>query len=99
MAAVEHERAPRSGVLQHVRRLGRGTRGDDGLGRWRTAPSAGLRLPVWAVARSTADLLADPRRFTIRACPGPGCGWLFPDESGRRRWCSLSTCGNGTPVR
>ncbi|MEU0395143.1 BTAD domain-containing putative transcriptional regulator [Streptomyces sp. NPDC006208] len=70
------------------------TRGEDGLGRWRTTPSAGLLLPLWCVARSAADLLADPRRFTVRACPGPECGWLFLDESGRRRWCSLRICGN-----
>ncbi|MFJ8863120.1 BTAD domain-containing putative transcriptional regulator [Streptomyces sp. NPDC102451] len=68
-------------------------RGEDGLGRWRLPPSAGLRLPLLGVARSAADLLADPARFMIRVCPGAGCGWVFPDESGRRRWCSLGTCG------
>lgn len=71
-------------------------RGDDGLGRWRLSPSAGLRLPVLAVARRAADLLADPRRFTVRVCPGKGCGWLFADAAGRRRWCSLQTCGKET---
>jgi predicted RNA-binding Zn ribbon-like protein len=30
----------------------------------------------------------------VRSCPR--CGWLFVDASkgGRRRWCSMSTCGN-----
>ena len=30
----------------------------------------------------------------VKACPR--CGWLFIDTSkgGRRRWCSMSTCGN-----
>ena len=70
-------------------------RGEDGLGRWRISPAAGLRLPLLAAARSAADLLADPRRFTIRACPGEDCGWLFLNEEGRRRWCSLATCGSG----
>jgi len=70
-------------------------RAPDGLARWRINPGAGLRLPVLAAARSAADLLADPRRLTIRACPGPECGWLFLDEQGRRRWCSLGTCGGG----
>lgn len=69
------------------------TRGEDGLGRWRLSPAAGLRLPVRAVARSAAELLADPRRLTISACPSADCGWLFLDHSGRRRWCSLATCG------
>jgi DNA-binding SARP family transcriptional activator/predicted RNA-binding Zn ribbon-like protein len=71
-------------------------RGEDGLGRWRLPPAAGLRLPVLAVARSAAELLGHPRRFTVRVCPGKGCGWLFPDDSGRRRWCSLGICGKET---
>ncbi|MGK5740464.1 BTAD domain-containing putative transcriptional regulator [Micromonospora sp. URMC 103] len=65
----------------------------DGRGRWWPDLSAGLRLPVHAAAWSAAELLADPRRFTIRVCPDPRCGWLFADESGMRRWCSLATCG------
>lgn len=68
-------------------------RDGDGLGRWSVPRSAGLRLPVHAAAWAAADLLADPRRFTVRACPSKHCGWLFLDESGRRRFCSLSTCG------
>ncbi|MYV62710.1 hypothetical protein GTW37_28835, partial [Streptomyces sp. SID4931] len=27
--------------------------------------------------------------------PGKGCGWLFLDTAGRRRWCSLGVCGQG----
>ncbi|MEU0937229.1 BTAD domain-containing putative transcriptional regulator [Embleya sp. NPDC005971] len=69
-------------------------RGEDGLGRWRLSDEAGLRAPLYATARSAAELLADPRRFTIRSCPDEHCGWLFADPSGRRRWCSLATCGN-----
>ncbi|WP_240134617.1 BTAD domain-containing putative transcriptional regulator [Streptomyces sp. MUM 178J] len=69
------------------------TRGGDGLGVWRISPSAGLRLPLYAAALSAAELLAGPQRFTVRACPGDHCGWLFLDTGGRRRWCSLATCG------
>ncbi|MGW1880917.1 BTAD domain-containing putative transcriptional regulator [Streptomyces sp. NPDC001970] len=82
-------------VAQDAARLSVFTRGDDGLGHWRLPPSAGLRLPTLATARTAAELLADPRRFTIRTCPSSDCGWLFLDEGGRRRWCSLSTCGRG----
>ncbi|GAA2503936.1 hypothetical protein GCM10010406_45660 [Streptomyces thermolineatus] len=70
-------------------------RGENGLGRWRFSPAAGLRLPTLAVARSAAELLADPRRFTVRRCPGEDCGWLFLDRSGQRRWCGPGTCGSG----
>ncbi|WP_418961472.1 BTAD domain-containing putative transcriptional regulator [Streptomyces tritici] len=71
------------------------TLGPDGLAHWRLTPAAGLRLPLYATARAAADLLTDPRRLTIRACPSDDCGWLFLDAAGRRRWCSLSTCGGG----
>ena len=67
-----------------------------GLGRWRLSPAAGLRLPVYAAAHSGADLLADPRRHTVRACPNPECGWLFLDQGGHRRWCSQTICGIGS---
>ncbi|MFK3733310.1 BTAD domain-containing putative transcriptional regulator [Streptomyces sp. NPDC088090] len=69
------------------------TAGTDGLAHWRLPPSAGLRLPLLATARAAADLLTTPARLTLRACPGADCGWLFQDATGRRRWCSLSTCG------
>jgi DNA-binding SARP family transcriptional activator/predicted RNA-binding Zn ribbon-like protein len=69
----------------------------DGLGRWVLSREAGLRLPVHAAARSAAELLGDPRRFTVRTCPSPRCGWLFIDPSGRRRWCSVATCCELTP--
>ncbi|MFD4124946.1 CGNR zinc finger domain-containing protein [Streptomyces globisporus] len=45
------------------------------------------------MAQRAADLLADPRRLTVRACPGKDCGWLFLDTAGRRRWCGLGVCG------
>ncbi|SCG75705.1 BTAD domain-containing putative transcriptional regulator [Micromonospora humi] len=68
-------------------------RAADGRGRWRADLTAGLRLPLHAVAFSGAHLLADPGRLTVRACPDERCGWLFLDGSGLRRWCSLGTCG------
>jgi predicted RNA-binding Zn ribbon-like protein len=53
-----------------------------------------LDLPVLATARRAAEFLLSDRRSTVRACPGRRCGWLFVDPSGRRRWCSMATCGN-----
>jgi DNA-binding SARP family transcriptional activator/predicted RNA-binding Zn ribbon-like protein len=83
------------GVAAHARaasRVADFVRVDGGLGRWRVSGQAGLRLPVHAVALSAADLLADPRRHTVCVCANEDCGWLFLDDSGRRRWCNLSTC-------
>lgn len=70
-------------------------RDEDGLGRWSPHPESGTRLPLYAVAQRAADLLADPRRLTVRVCPGKGCGWLFLDAGGRRRWCNMGVCGRG----
>jgi len=73
-------------------------RGDGAVHR--TLPgSAGLALPLFAVARAAEDLLADPDRPAVRACPGEDCGWLFLDTRGRRRWCDMASCGNRAKVR
>lgn len=58
-----------------------------------------LGLPLDQLAILAADLLASPSRDHVRACPGDACGWLFLDPRGRRRWCSMSTCGNRAKVR
>jgi predicted RNA-binding Zn ribbon-like protein len=58
-----------------------------------------LDLPVLATARAAAEFLLSDRRDAVRACPGRGCGWLFLDPSGRRRWCSMATCGNRAKQR
>lgn len=71
-------------------------RDEDGLGRWRLTSTAGLRLPLLAVARCVTELLADTRHFMIRACQSHSCGWLFLDPARRRRWCGLATCGDHT---
>jgi predicted RNA-binding Zn ribbon-like protein len=43
-----------------------------------------------------ADLLTSGRFTRIRQCADDMCGWLFVDRSqtGKRRWCSMSDCGN-----
>jgi predicted RNA-binding Zn ribbon-like protein len=37
----------------------------------------------------------------VRICDNDTCRWLFYDESrsGRRRWCSMATCGNRAKAR
>ena len=58
-----------------------------------------LDLPVLSVARAAADFLLGEGREHVGACPGPQCGWLFLDPRGRRRWCSMATCGNRAKQR
>ncbi len=68
--------------------------------RLRSAGTPSGRL-YGAVARSAAELLAsgDPRR--LRKCANPTCRLMFYDVSkaGRRRWCSMRTCGGRAKAR
>lgn len=71
--------------------------GYDGAYLWETAlPGRTATSLLSPVLWSAADLLADPRRYRVRQCANPLCGWLFLDESkgGTRRWCSMAACGN-----
>lgn len=60
-----------------------------------------MAIPQGDPNRLKALLLLDARRLLlsaalpkVRACPR--CGWLFLDTSknGKRRWCSMSSCGS-----
>ncbi|MFE9329035.1 CGNR zinc finger domain-containing protein [Streptomyces sp. NPDC006925] len=73
-------------------------RDDTPRARWELSDHAGLALPLLAAAHSAAALLTGPGRPRIDACPGHDCGWLFLNPRGRRRWCSMSSCGNRAKV-
>jgi predicted RNA-binding Zn ribbon-like protein len=69
---------------------------------WDVDPRAGTALALLApVLWSAGDLLAGPRLDRVRRCANPECGWLFLDDSraGKRRWCSMSACGNRAKAR
>jgi predicted RNA-binding Zn ribbon-like protein len=70
-------------------------------GAWRLDWAAGdTRRVRFAVAVDALAILADRERLRrVRRCPGRGCGWLFLDTSGRRRWCSMTTCGSREKMR
>lgn len=70
-----------------------------GAFRWEVPADAGLHAPLVAVAWAAAGLLTSPDRAFIRVCPGTGCGWLFLDRRGRRRWCTMAACGNREKAR
>jgi predicted RNA-binding Zn ribbon-like protein len=69
----------------------------DGV-RWELAPDNGLAAPIAAVAWAAGRLITSPQLPLVRVCPGTGCGWLFLDPRGRRRWCTMATCGNRAKV-
>jgi predicted RNA-binding Zn ribbon-like protein len=54
----------------------------------------------YAVAADAVALLADPAALArLKRCPGRDCGWVFLDASGRRRWCSMDSCGSREKMR
>ena len=74
--------------------------GAPGGGSWRLIGSGlGLELPLHAISRAAGYLLETTGPRDIRCCANPGCGWLFVDRAGRRRWCSMATCGNRQKAR
>ncbi|SKA20985.1 Conserved protein containing a Zn-ribbon-like motif, possibly RNA-binding [Enhydrobacter aerosaccus] len=69
---------------------------------WDVDMKAGTALNLLApVLWSAGDLLTGPRLDRVRRCANPECGWLFLDDSraGKRRWCSMSACGNRAKAR
>ena len=56
-----------------------------------------LELPLHNLAVLAGELLTGQDRAHVRTCPS--CGWLFLDPRGRRRWCSMATCGNRAKAR
>jgi predicted RNA-binding Zn ribbon-like protein len=65
----------------------------------RVDPAVGIAHGLLVTAQAAEQLLGDPVSATVRACPGHDCGWVFLDPRGRRRWCSMSSCGNRAKVR
>lgn len=98
-AVARGEAAPAEPLGALLERAGAGVRS----GRVRQVGAEPGRVTAdWAAPGAIPEalsLLAVHALFTlppdrVRACGR--CGWLFLDSSrgGRRRWCSMSTCGN-----
>ena len=71
-------------------------RGREGY-EWDVDMKSGTALGLLAqVLWSAGDLLAGPKLEKVRRCANPECLFLFLDDSraGKRRWCSMSSCGN-----
>ena len=60
------------------------------------------RRALGAIALDAARMLGDPaERVRVRVCASDTCSARFYDRSpaGRRRWCSMRTCGNEAKAR
>ncbi len=69
---------------------------------WDVDMRSGTALALLAPVLWTAgDLLAGAKLDRVRRCANPECGWLFLDDSraGKRRWCSMQSCGNRAKAR
>lgn len=64
------------------------------------AREGGLEWLLAAVARSAAEMIAEGPHARLRLCANPRCGLFFYDTSRtrRRRWCSMTVCGNRSKV-
>lgn len=58
-----------------------------------------VQRPLHEVAWHCLQFLRTADATRVRACPGRGCGWLFIDRAGRRRWCRMEWCGNRAKAR
>ena len=93
--------------VEPINEILRITEGHDELifedGAWRmefVAREGGLDWLLAAIARSAAELVAEGPKAPLRICANPQCGLFFYDKSRthRRRWCSMSACGNRSKV-
>ncbi len=107
-SALANRGVPRRGDLEVINsmlhaalpNLELGVRGGGCCWQWSNASTFSDRI-IWPVARSVADLLTDDTVEQLRECAGEGCSWLFLDRSRnhRRKWCSMSSCGNRAKAR
>jgi predicted RNA-binding Zn ribbon-like protein len=106
-ASLHKETLSRASV-EPINEVLRITEGHDELlqrnGKWGlefVAREGGLDWLLAAIARSAAELIAEGPSARLRVCSNPTCGLFFYDNSRtrRRRWCSMSRCGNRHKVR
>lgn len=70
--------------------------GEDRLILLQRDTAAPANAALSKIALSAATLLTEVDRRRIRQCRSDRCALWFLDisKSGRRRWCSMATCGN-----
>jgi predicted RNA-binding Zn ribbon-like protein len=108
-AALEGRAAPRAAIAQIDGWLTRAwvaprlALGDDGRPQLGERPLGDpARTALAGVALDAAQMLGTPAQAArIRICASETCSARFYDRSpaGRRRWCSMSLCGNEAKAR
>jgi predicted RNA-binding Zn ribbon-like protein len=63
-----------------------------------TAPYSS-RVIVDRCALAAHRLLEDYGPDAVSLCASDACGWVFLDPAHRRRWCTMSVCGNRAKAR
>lgn len=63
------------------------------------AAQPALDAPLWPVLQSALELLTSDDVGAVHVCAEATCGWFFLDRTGRRRWCSMASCGTAAKVR
>lgn len=60
-----------------------------------------LERALRLIVEAAEDLLLNGPLDRIHACGGENCEWMFVDlsKNGKRRWCSMATCGNDAKVK
>lgn len=74
---------------------------EDGF-TWKWDDATALDQMIWPVIHDAANLLTGDSLNRVGQCANVSrCGWLFLDtsRSGKRRWCSMETCGNRAKAR
>jgi predicted RNA-binding Zn ribbon-like protein len=102
-SSVARRRIFPSALVEPINELLRITEGHDELVQredgWRLqfiAREDGLDWLLAAIARSAGELITEGLEAPIHRCANPKCRLFFYDDSRtrRRRWCSMSICGN-----
>ncbi len=68
---------------------------------WGIGGASRLDAMLGPIVWSAGDLVTAGQPRRLKSCGSDACGWLFYDESRgeRRRWCSMSDCGNRAKAR
>lgn len=73
----------------------------DGFRRACADEAPALERAMRQIFDAAETLLLSGRLDRLRICGGDDCEWMFLDlsKNGKRRWCSMATCGNEHKVK